>query len=73
MSDGYSYFIFFILWVQGNAFIGESYGIYDFHDRLSAQNSTITFYFNFFIFIMERESFHLRGLGSFKMVKWDIQ
>lgn len=73
MSDGYSYFIFFILWVQGNPFIGESYGIYDFHDRLSAQNSTITFYFNFFIFIMERESFHLRGLGSFKIVKWDIQ
>lgn len=45
----------------------------DFNDRLSAQNSTITFFFNFFVFITEKESFHLRGLGSYKMVKWDIQ
>lgn len=45
----------------------------DFNDRLSAQNSTITFFFNFFVFITEKESFHLRELGSYKMVKWDIQ
>lgn len=66
MSDGYSYFIFFFLWVQGNAFIGESYGIYDFHDRLSAQNSTITFYFNFFIFIMVFYFYYGKGKFSFK-------